>query len=116
MITSKKSIQHINLEKKTVLLRVDYNVPFDSKTKKVLDLTRIISTIPTINLLLEKNCKIIICSHFGRPKGKYNQKLSLDPISKLLSEILNKKYWICSLPHRFICPNSNFTNATKKIF
>ena len=98
MITSKKSIQHIDLEKKTVLLRVDYNVPFDSKTKKVLDLTRIMSTIPTINLLLEKNCKIIICSHFGRPKGKYNQKLSLDPISKLLSEILNKNIGFIPYP------------------
>ena len=57
MTISKKSIRNINLQSKTVLLRVDYNVPFDPKTREILDLTRIISTIPTIDFLLKTTAK-----------------------------------------------------------
>ncbi len=98
MTISKKSIRNINLQSKTVLLRVDYNVPFDPKTREILDLTRIISTIPTIDFLLKNNCKIIICSHFGRPKGEFNEELSLHPIRQILSEILEKQIGFISYP------------------
>ena len=98
MTISKKSIQNINLEKKTVLLRVDYNLPFDPISGEVLDLTRIISTIPTIKFLLKNNCKVIICSHFGRPKGEYHKELSLDPIRQILSGILEKEVGFITYP------------------
>jgi len=85
----------MELEGKKVLVRVDYNVPI--KKGMVEDDTRLKATIPTINFLLEKNCKIILMSHLGRPKkllkkGKsieeVKEELTLKPIAQDLSEIL----------------------------
>jgi len=59
-------LQDMELEGKKVLVRVDYNVPI--KNGMVEDDTRLKATVPTINFLLEKNCKIILMSHLGRPK------------------------------------------------
>ena len=74
---------------KTIALRVDLNVPV--KDGKVLDDTRILAIIPTLKYLTDKNSKIILISHFGRPEpGGIDPKFSLLPVAKRLGEILNK--------------------------
>ena len=88
-------LEEMDLEGKKVLVRVDYNAPI--KSGMVEDDTRLKATIPTINFLLEKNCKIILMSHLGRPKkllkkGKgleeIKKKLTLRPVAQDLGEIL----------------------------
>ncbi|MFL2894293.1 MAG: phosphoglycerate kinase [Candidatus Pelagibacter sp.] len=81
--------KNLNFEGKKVLLRVDLNVPM--KNGAITEISRIEKIIPTINLLLEKQAKIIIISHIGRPKGKVVKEMSLKPISEKLSSLLNKK-------------------------
>ena len=80
---------NLNLKGKKVLLRVDLNVPM--KNGAITESSRIKKIIPTIKLLLEKQAKIIILSHIGRPKGKFVEGMSLEPISKKLSSLLNKE-------------------------
>ena len=69
---------HENLNQKKVLLRLDLNVPL--KNGVITDQTRIDKILPIIEFLLNKNSKILIISHIGRPKGKKNNDLSLRPI------------------------------------
>ena len=85
-----KNISNKNLifEGKKVLLRVDLNVPM--KNGSITESSRIEKIIPTIKMLLKKEAKIIILSHIGRPKGKFIDKMSLEPISKKLASLLNK--------------------------
>jgi len=84
-----KSItEESNLENKRVLLRLDLNVPI--KDQVIQDETRILKILPVINFLIEKKAKIIIISHVGRPKGKVQKELSLDPICENLKSKLNK--------------------------
>ena len=83
------SNQNIIFKDKKVLLRVDLNVPM--KNGSITESSRIEKIIPTIKMLIEKEAKIIILSHIGRPKGKIVKELSLEPISKKLSSILNKE-------------------------
>ena len=84
-----KSItEESNLENKRVLLRLDLNVPI--KDRVIQDETRILKILPVINFLIEKKAKIIIISHVGRPKGKVQKELSLDPICENLKSKLNK--------------------------
>jgi len=82
------SNQNIVFKDKKVLLRVDLNVPM--KNGSITEISRIEKIIPTIKFLIEKNAKIIILSHIGRPNGKFVGKMSLKPISKKLGSILNK--------------------------
>ena len=81
--------KNLDLKGKKVLLRVDLNVPM--KNGAITETSRIEKIIPTINLLLEKQAKIIIISHIGRPKGKFVEGMSLKPISEKLSFLLNKE-------------------------
>ena len=74
------SNQKIIFKDKKVLLRVDLNVPM--KDGSITESSRIEKIIPTIKMLIEKEAKIIILSHIGRPKGKIVEELSLEPISK----------------------------------
>ncbi len=83
------SNENIIFKDKKVLLRVDLNVPM--KNGSITESSRIEKIIPTIKMLIEKEAKIIILSHIGRPRGKVVEELSLEPISKKLSSILNKK-------------------------
>ena len=87
---NKKTIRDIELEGKKVLVRCDFNVPMD-ESKNITDNRRIVEALPTIKYLLEKNCKIILCSHLGRPKGEFKPEFSLQPIAKELSKLLNKE-------------------------
>ena len=77
------------LKNKKVLLRVDLNVPM--KNRAITETSRIEKIIPTIKLLIEKQAKIIVLSHIGRPKGKIVEGMSLEPISKKLAFLLNKE-------------------------
>jgi len=82
------SLKDIDCQGKRVFLRVDFNVPLDEEGS-IRDDTRIKAALPTINYLLEQKTKLIIVSHLGRPKGKYNPKLSLKPVAKRLSELIS---------------------------
>ncbi len=81
--------QNLFLKGKKVILRVDLNVPM--KDGSITETSRIVKILPTIKLLIEKKAKIIILSHIGRPKGKIVNGMSLEPISKKLSNLLNIK-------------------------
>ncbi|MGH7212787.1 MAG: phosphoglycerate kinase, partial [Acetobacteraceae bacterium] len=74
---------------KRVLLRADLNVPV--KDGKITDLTRIERLSPTIRELSDKGAKVIVCSHFGRPKGKRLAEMSLGPVAKALGETLGRR-------------------------
>jgi phosphoglycerate kinase len=78
-----------NLNEKIILLRLDLNVPI--KNGVITDQTRIDKVLPIINFLIEKKTKILILSHVGRPKGKENRELSLEPICENLEKKINKK-------------------------
>ena len=85
---NKKTVKDIDIYKKTILLRTDYNVPLENNGH-ISDDIRIKESIPTLQYLIKNKCKILICSHLGRPNGKIIPKLSLLPISTRLSELLN---------------------------
>lgn len=84
----KKSIKDLgDIKGKKALVRVDMNVPLDAQ-KNVTDDTRIRAILPTVKYLQEKGAKIILVAHLGRPKGDNNADLTLDPVAKRLSELL----------------------------
>jgi len=86
---NKKTIRDIDITGKRVLVRVDYNVPTD-RDGKITDDSRIRASLPTIKYLLEHRAKIILASHFGRPKGKVNESMRLAPMAERLSALLGK--------------------------
>lgn len=83
---TKKTIRDIELDGKTVLVRVDYNVPINDDGS-VADDYRVEQSMPTIKYLQEKNCKIVLMSHLGRPEGPNDPKTSLRPVAAVLSSI-----------------------------
>ncbi len=86
----KKTIEDIQVAGKKVLVRCDFNVPLD-ENKNITDENRINGALPTIKYLMGQGAKVILCSHMGRPKGEFNMKYSLAPVTKRLSEILGKE-------------------------
>lgn len=82
---TKKTVKDIKLDNKTVLLRADYNVPFDEKGN-IFDTYRVDQSFATIKYLMEHHCRIIICSHLGRPEGKPDKRFSLHPVYKYLAK------------------------------
>ncbi|HOM10567.1 MAG TPA: phosphoglycerate kinase [Spirochaetota bacterium] len=84
-----KYLDQINVSNKKVLIRADFNVPYD-KNMNITDDTRITSTLPTIEYCLKQNATVILVSHLGRPKGKPVPEMSLKPVAKRLSELLKK--------------------------
>ena len=81
-----KTLENSQVEEKQVLLRCDLNVPI--KDGKITDDGRIRASLPTIKYLLEKRCSIVVVAHLGRPKGERKPELSLAPVAKRLSELL----------------------------
>ena len=86
---NKKTVKDIDLKGKKVFVRCDFNVPMD-ENQNITDNTRIVAALPTIKYLLEQNCKIILASHLGRPKGEVKPEFSLKPVAKELSKLLGK--------------------------
>ena len=87
---NKKTVKDIDLKGKKVFVRCDFNVPMD-ENQNITDNTRIKAALPTIKYLLEQNCKIILASHLGRPKGEVKPEFSLKPVAKELSKQLGKE-------------------------
>jgi phosphoglycerate kinase len=106
---TKKTIKDVPLEGQTVLVRADYNVPLNDDGT-IADDFRMQMSLPTLRFLQAAHCKIIICSHLGRPEGKPNEKESLEPVARHLSELLDA-------PVAFVpdCVGDRVTVAAKKL-
>ena len=87
---NKKTVKDIDLKGKKVFVRCDFNVPMD-ENQNITDNARIVGALPTIKYLLEQNCKIILASHLGRPKGEFKPEFSLAPVAKELSKLLGQE-------------------------
>ena len=87
---NKKTVKDIDLKGKKVFVRCDFNVPMD-ENQNITDNTRIVAALPTIKYLLEQNCKLILASHLGRPKGEVKPEFSLAPVAKELSKLLGQE-------------------------
>src|SRR4030042_1342902 len=89
-IFDKLTIEDIDIKRKRVFIRADFNVPLDANLI-ITDDRRIRSTLPTINYAIDEGAKVILSSHLGRPKGKIDPKFSLAPVAKRLQRLLNKE-------------------------
>ncbi|MDP4120246.1 MAG: phosphoglycerate kinase, partial [Bacillota bacterium] len=84
---NKKTVEDIDVAGKKVLVRCDFNVPFDAEGN-ISDTKRIDEAIKTIKYLTDHKAKVILCSHLGRPKGEFNMKYSLAPVAAYLSKAM----------------------------
>ena len=126
-MSATKSLKDIDIEGKRVLIRVDFNVPVDEHNN-ISDDRRIRSALPTINYCIDHSaCSITLVTHFGRPKGKYDEKYSLIHIRKRLERLLGKKVEFvknfeesreeistCSLERVFLLENIRFYEGEKQ--
>ena len=87
---NKKTVRDIDVSGKRVLVRVDLNVPLDIETGDISDDTRIRAVLPSIKYLIDREAKVILCSHLGRPDGKVVDNLRLAPVAEQLSMLLGK--------------------------
>ena len=86
---NKKTVEDLNVAGKRVLVRCDFNVPM--KDGVITDDNRIVGALPTIKYLMEQGAKVILCSHFGKPKNGPEEKFSLAPVAKALGGYLGKE-------------------------
>ncbi|MBI4216546.1 MAG: phosphoglycerate kinase [Chloroflexi bacterium] len=85
---AKKTIRDERIRGKRALVRVDFNVPLEPQTGAILEDLRIRACLPTIKYLTQRDCKVILCSHLGRPGGKVVESLRLAPIADRLKDLL----------------------------
>ena len=83
-----KTVEEIDVAGKTVLVRVDYNVPFRPGTLEVSDDRRIAASLPTIRYLVDRGCRVVLCSHLGRPRGRRVDEKRMAPVGRRLEELL----------------------------
>ena len=83
---NKKTIDHIQVKGKKVLVRCDFNVPIIDG--KITDINRLEGAIPTIKKLISEGAKVVLCSHLGKPNGEAKPELSLAPVARKLAEML----------------------------
>ena len=94
---SKRTLSQLDVSGKTVLVRVDFNVPIEQGVDAIANYDqRLRATLPTINYLLERQSKIVLCSHLGRPRGQVDETLRLGPVGDRLGVLLNRP--VVSLP------------------
>lgn len=88
---TKRSLTGLDMAGKRVLVRVDFNIPIEQGIEAIASYDqRLRATLPTIHYLLERDCKVILCSHLGRPGGKVTEDLRLAPIGDRLGFLLGK--------------------------
>ena len=87
-MAAKQTIEDIRVDGRTVLVRVDYNVPFRPGTAEISDDSRIAASLPTLRYLRERGCRLIVCSHLGRPRGRVVEELRMAPVSTRLAELI----------------------------
>jgi phosphoglycerate kinase len=86
---AKRTLSGLEVENKRVLVRVDFNIPIEQGVEVIASYDqRLRATLPTIRYLLERDCRVILCSHLGRPGGKVDEALRLAPVGDRLAELL----------------------------
>lgn len=90
----KLTIDDLNVSRKRIFLRVDFNVPLNNE-QQVVDDSRIKAALPTIQNLLQRQAKVILFSHLGRPDGQVAEKFSLRPVAPILSKMLKQSVRFC---------------------
>ena len=105
----KRTIRDVPLRGRTVLVRADYNVPLTEKGE-IADDFRIVSSLPTLHYLLDQGCRVIICSHLGRPDGKVDERYTLEMVAERLSKLL--KHHVQFVPE---CIGDTVIQAAKKL-
>ncbi len=88
---TKRTLSQLDVAGKTVLVRVDFNVPIEQGVEAIANYDqRLRATLPTIEYLLERRCKVVLCSHLGRPRGKVDESLRLAPVGDRLAALLKR--------------------------
>lgn len=106
-LKNKLSYKDVDFSNKRVFLRVDFNVPLDKKTHTITNLQRINEAVPTIQHILNSNCRtLVLASHLGRPNGKVTSSLSLRPVAAALKDILS-----CNVMFLEDCVGEKVTSA-----
>jgi len=88
MTSNKLSVRDLDVRGRRVFLRVDFNVPLVAG--RVADDTRVRAALPTLRLLIESGGRVVVASHLGRPRGRPNPAMSLQPVAARLSELLGR--------------------------
>ena len=88
---TKRALNQLDVNGKTVLVRVDFNVPIEQGVEFIANYDhRLRATLPTIEYLVERECKVVLCSHLGRPRGKVDESLRLAPVGERLATLLGR--------------------------
>ena len=89
--SDKRTLHDADVAGERVLVRADFNVPFRPGTSDISDDSRIAASLPTVRSLLDRRCRIVLCSHLGRPGGEVVDDLRLEPVARRLEELLGSR-------------------------